>query len=126
MSNKMTLIGIVALVALVAGFVFMGSGSTKSAPITGNAVAGEMQKAVLSQDNYNYRDVVVESGKPIQISADSSVVGCLRAPAFNLGGKKYTKYLQGVGDTLELPSLEKGTYPFSCTMGMGRGNLIVN
>lgn len=125
MGNKITIIGIFVLVALVAGFVFMGSGSTESVPITGNAVAGEIQKAVLSQDDLNYKDVRVQAGKPIAISADSSVTGCLRAPAFNFGGKKYSKYLRANSDVLELPALEKGTYSFSCTMGMGRGKIIV-
>jgi len=125
MSNKITLIGIFALVALVVSFMYFGSGSTESAPITGNVVAGEMQKVVLSQTDLNYKDSIVQAGKPIAISADSSVAGCLRAPSFNFGGKKYTKYLQSTNDVLELPALEKGTYTFSCTMGMGRGKLIV-
>src|SRR3989344_3796573 len=119
MGNKITLIGIFILVALIAGFVFAKSGNTDSVPITGNVVAGEIQKVVLSQADLNYKDSIVQAGKPIALSADSSVVGCLRAPSFNLGGKKYTKYLQSTDDVLELPALEKGTYPFSCTMGMG-------
>ncbi|MBI2045768.1 hypothetical protein HYT23_06930 [Candidatus Pacearchaeota archaeon] len=125
MGNKITIIGILVLVALFAGFVFAKSGSTDSAPITGNVVAGEIQKVVLSQADLNYKDSIVQAGKPIAISADGSVKGCLRAPSFNIGGKRYTKYLQSANDVLELPALEKGTYSFSCTMGMGRGKLIV-
>ncbi|MEK6926242.1 MAG: cupredoxin domain-containing protein [Nanoarchaeota archaeon] len=125
MGNKTVFIGIIFLVALVAGFVFINSGNANSAPITGNVVAGETQKAILSQDDLNYKDVRVQAGKPIAINADSSVTGCLRAPAFNFGGKKYSKYLQNNNDILELPALEKGTYSFSCTMGMGQGKLIV-
>ena len=125
MSNKITIIGILILVALVAGFVFAKSGNTNSAPITGNVVAGEMQKVVLSQDDLNYKDANVQAGKPIAISADGSVTGCLRSVVFNLNGKKYSKYLKTTSDTLELPALSKGTYTFSCSMGMGFGKLIV-
>ena len=112
MGNKITLIGILILVALVAGFVFAKSGNTDSVPITGNVVAGEIQKVVLSQDDLNYKDVRVQAGKPIAINADSSVTGCLRAPAFNFGGKKYSKYFyfdhDGHHDNL-LPPLPPGS-----------------
>jgi len=124
MSNKIELVGIVVLIAIVGGFVFL-SGNKESTPITGNAVAGQMQKVVLSQEGFNYKDTIVESGKPISISADSSVGGCLRSVSFNIEGKKYNKYLRTTEDTLELPSLSKGTHTFSCSMGMGFGKLIV-
>lgn len=126
MSNKITIIGIVILVVLVAGFVFAKSGNTENTPITGNVVAGEMQKVVLSQDDLNYKDVRVQAGKPIAISADSSVTGCLRSVVFNIEGKKYSKYLRTTSDSVELPALSKGTYSFSCSMGMGYGKLIVD
>ena len=126
MSNKITLVGIFVLVALVVGFMYFGSGSTESAPITGNVVAGEVQKVVLSQDDLNYKDIIVQAGKPIVINADSSVTGCFRSPTFNFRGKKYSKNLRTNNDVLELPALEKGTYSFTCSMGMGRGTLIVN
>lgn len=124
MSNKITIIGILALVAVVVGFVFL-SGNTESTPITGNVVAGEMQKVVLSQDDLNYKDVRVQAGKPITLSADSSVTGCLRSVVFNIEGKKYSKYLRTTSDSVELPALSKGIYSFSCSMGMGFGKLIV-
>src|SRR3989338_7579729 len=126
MGNKIILVGIFVLVVLVVGFMYFGSGGTESAPITGNVVAGEVQKVVLSQDDLNYKDIVVQAGKPIVINADSSVTGCLRSPTFNFGGKKYSKNLRTNNDVLELPALEKGTYSFTCSMGMGRGTLIVN
>ena len=115
------------LVIIVAGFIFL---KPNSAVITGNVVdnnviRGQVQKVVLSQKGYNYEDATAEANKPITLSADNSVVGCLRAPAFNIGGQKYSKYLQNPQDTLELPALSKGNYNFACSMGMGLGKLIV-
>lgn len=126
--KKSTLYLALILVIVVSGGMFFVKGSDST--ITGNVVSdgqvlGNVQKAVLSQDGYNYKDLKVKAGQPIELTADSSVGGCLRAPAFNLGGKRYTKYLQGSQDTLDLPALEKGEYNFACSMGMGFGKLIV-
>ena len=107
---------------------FLIDGKSNSATnnlVNAQQVQGETQKVVLSQQGYNYKDATAEAGKPITISADSSVGGCLRSVAFNIEGKKYTKYLQNPQDTLQLPALSKGTYPFSCSMGMGYGKLVV-
>ncbi len=112
---------------LIAGAFMLRSGDSVGEEYSGGQIIeGEMQRVVLSQDGYNYKDVVVESGKPIILSADDSVKGCLRSVAFNIGGKKYTKYLANPKDTMELPPLEKGTYNYACSMGMGFGKLIAN
>lgn len=104
----------------------------KGGSVSGNVVSesaqvapGEMQRVILSQNGFNYRDAIVESGKPILLSADNSVGGCLRSVVFNLEGRRYSKYLRTTEDTLELPALSKGIYSFSCSMGMGYGRLIV-
>lgn len=122
--------GMILLVLVVGGFFFLKGGSLD---VNGNVVSaggqvlqGEMQRVVISQDGYNYRDTNVEAGKPIVLSADNSVSGCLRSVVFNIEGQKYSKYLQTPEDTLELPALSKGTYNFACSMGMGLGRLIVN
>ncbi|MDP4038974.1 MAG: hypothetical protein Q8P57_00105 [Candidatus Pacearchaeota archaeon] len=126
MKNTTILFLVIAMIVLAGGFVFVNGEST----ITGNVVSGgsltgEMQRVVISQDGYNYKDAVAEEGKPIAISLDSSVQGCLRAINFNLDGKKYSQYLKSESDVLQLPALKKGTYSFSCSMGMGFGKLII-
>jgi len=126
MRNTTTLIFIGLIVLAGAWFVFSNNSSVNGNTIKEpNVAVGEMQKVVLSQEGYNYKDAVVEAGKPISISADDSVRGCLRSVAFNLEGKRYSKYLQSSSDTLQLPALSKGTYQYSCSMGMGFGKLIV-
>ncbi len=129
--KNLTILGIIVMmVFLVGNFVF-----TNSEGLTGNVVAqnpkalqgnqGSAQLVILQQENFNYKDATANAGKPIQIKADSSVKGCLRAPFFNIEGKKYSGYLRTPEDILQLPALEKGIYPFSCSMGMGYGKLIV-
>ncbi len=125
MADKITIIGTLVLIALVVWFMTSGSSKTESSSITGNVVAGEIQKVVLSQSGLNYKDTKVQIGKPIAISADNSVTGCLRSVVFNIGGQRYSKSLRTPNDVLELPALSKGTYTFSCSMGMGYGKLIV-
>lgn len=125
--SNLYILGIV-LVIIIAGFFFV-----KGSGINGNVVSeggqileGQTQRIMLSQDGYNYQEAVAQAGMPIALSADSSVGGCLRSVVFNnLEGKKYSKYLKTPEDTLVLPALKKGTYSFSCSMGMGLGKLIV-
>ncbi len=128
MKNSAMLVIIGIIVLLVGGFVFVnfGSGVTGKFIDEGQEIIqGETQKAVLSQNGLNYADLRVKAGQPIEITADSSVGGCLRSVVFKLNGKAYSKYLKTTSDVLTLPALEKGTYTFSCTMGMGFGKLIV-
>ena len=126
MKNTTMLFIIMAMLFLVGGFVFVnGRASTNVVSNSGETFQGETQRIVLSQDDLNYKDAKAQADKPITISADSSVKGCLRSVVFNLDGKKYSKYLRNPEDTLQLPALSKGTYTYSCTMGMGFGKLIV-
>ncbi|MBI2507630.1 cupredoxin domain-containing protein [Candidatus Woesearchaeota archaeon] len=131
MKNLTILVIVIIIVFLAGGFVFTNSEGT-----TGNVVAqnpkkdatvlgGDNQQVVLKQEGFNYKDINAKSGKPIKIRADSSVKGCLRAPFFNIDGKKYYNYLRTSEDILQLPALKKGIYSFSCSMGMGYGKLII-
>ncbi len=113
------------ILIIIAGFIFLrGGAAQENTNIQAGIVQGETQKVVLAQEGLNYKDAKVAAGKPISISADSSVRGCLRSVAFNIEGKRYSKYLRTPEDTVQLPALKKGTYPFSCSMGMGYGKLI--
>ncbi len=97
----------------------------KSSGLDTTLNTGEAQKIVLGESGSKYQDVVVEAGKPIEISAGRSVTGCARSVVFNVGGKTYSKYLQTTNDVLTLPALEKGTYNFACSMGMVSGMIVV-
>ncbi len=90
------------------------------------ADSGDVQEFFLSlgPSNYDPETIIVEAGKPVRITADlTSLTGCFRSFLIpDLGIKKQFK----AGDeTLEFTPTEKGTYSFRCSMGMGRGTLIV-
>ena len=123
-------IGVILLVLISGGFFFLNG---ENSVTNGNVVSAgvqvlqdEKQIVIISQDGFNYKDAIIKADKPIILSADNSVSGCLRSVVFNIDGKKYSKYLKSPDDTLELPALTKGTYNFACSMGMGLGKLIVN
>ena len=123
---KNTTIIIMVIILVIAGgwFTFVNGKKVNSANIISDEkqiVNNEIQEIVLSQNGYNYKDISAKSGISIEISADDSVSGCLRSATFNINGKKYSKYLKTPEDTLQLPALSKGTYTFSCSMGMGFG-----
>lgn len=128
MKNTTILFIIVIMVLVVGGFVFVNGKNGNTANFVSNnaqVVEGQIQQVVLSQDGYNYKDATAQAGKPISLTADGSVKGCLRSVVFSVEGKKYSKYLKTSEDVLELPALSKGTYSYSCIMGMGQGKLIV-
>ena len=128
MKNTTIIFLITAIVLLVGGFVYANGKNNTTANVIVDErkiISGETQKIILSQEGYNYNDVTVVADKPISLSADSSVSGCLRSTVFTINGKKYSKFLKTPEDTLELPALSKGVYNFACSMGMGYGKLIV-
>ena len=127
MKNSIMFFAVAMLVLVVGGFVFVNGKNSVTANVVfdgGQVIQGQMQQVVLSQNGYNYKDVIAQAGKPISLSADNSVRGCLRSVVFSIDGKRYSKYLRTSEDILELPALPKGTYSFSCSMGMGFGKLI--
>ncbi len=111
------------LIAILAGYIFLQNGNT----ITGNAIVtqGEIQKITLGMKNYNYypNKITVNSGSPVRMYLDESVAGCFRDLTIRELGIK--KYLISPTDYLEFTPMEKGTYTFACSMGMGVGKMEV-
>ena len=119
------LIGIMIL--LVGGFIFLGSGKSSSAGNTGSAVInkGEAQKINLGTKNYNYYPdtIKVKAGQPVELTLDESVYGCLRS--FTIKDLGIQEYSRSPEEKIEFTPTQKGTFAFSCSMGMGYGKLIV-
>ncbi|MBI2451781.1 cupredoxin domain-containing protein [Candidatus Pacearchaeota archaeon] len=126
MKNTTILLFLGVIVLVIGGFVFASSTKPNGNTITGNAVNnGEIQRITLSTKNYNYYPdtIKVKAGQPVSISLDEKVSGCLRS--FTLRDLGISKYLKTAQDTLDFTPTQKGTFKFSCSMGMGYGTLIV-
>lgn len=134
MKNTTILVFIVIAVLAIGAFVFTSSGKSNgnNNGVTGNVVSsnpdkipGEIQKVVLSTKNYNYypSEVRVKANQPVEITLDKNVFGCLRSFAIkDLGIRQYAKTPE---DKITFTPTKKGTFAFSCSMGMGYGKLIV-
>lgn len=121
MKNFIIIILLVAVIGMISIFVLKNGNA-------GNADEGSTTKAqdiVLSFKNYNYypNTITVRAGQPVRISLDSSVTGCYRA--FTIRDFGISKHLQTPQDFIEFTPQQKGTFRFSCSMGMGTGTLII-
>ena len=112
-------------VIIIAGYMLLGKSSGTSNSLIGNSQGGDFQKIVLGIKNYNYypNTVTVKANEPVRIYLDESVVGCYRG--FTIKSLGIAKYLKTPNDYIEFTPTEPGTYGFACSMGMGKGTLIV-
>ncbi len=121
---------LVILLAVIGVFVY----SQTSTTTTGNVAAtnnnpapstNQYQKVVIGMKNNNYEpnEIRLKVGIPVQISLDSSVVGCYRT--FTIRQLGIIKTLRTPQDTIDFTPSQKGTFQFACSMGMGTGAFIV-
>ncbi|HVY01404.1 MAG TPA: cupredoxin domain-containing protein [Candidatus Nanoarchaeia archaeon] len=127
MSNKIYILTTIILLAL-AGWIFFGGGiaASKSSDSSSSSTdSGDYQKVVLSMKNGNYypNTVNVEAGKKVRVYLDKSVGGCYRS--FNIRSFGVSSYLKTPSDYVEFTPTKAGNYGFACSMGMGRGTIVV-
>nr|MBA4404913.1 hypothetical protein [Nanoarchaeum sp.] len=122
--KKIILVLILICIVGVTAFLFSNGSDTN---IDGNSIKSdeEFQEVVLGMKNYNYypNEISVNVGEPVRITLDSSVKGCYRG--FTINELNVRKYSKSPEDYIEFTPMEKGTYRFACSMGMGTGKLIV-
>lgn len=126
MNNKEVMYIILTVFLIVgAGYLLLGKTIDSSNGNTANDSNGNFQKVVLGIKNYNYypNTVTVKAGQPVRIYLDKSVVGCYRS--FTIRDFGIAKNLKTPNDYVEFTPNKKGTFGFACSMGMGRGTLIV-
>ena len=118
---------IIALIGILviggALFLFTGtSASQNSNTVIGN---GDVQRITLSEKNSNYfpQTITVKAGSPVELTLDSSVTGCFRS--FTVRSLGVAQYARTPAEKITFMPTKKGTYPFSCSMGMGTGTLVV-
>ncbi|MDO8508649.1 MAG: cupredoxin domain-containing protein [Nanoarchaeota archaeon] len=128
---KNTTLGIILILTVIlTGYLISSSDTINSIgtnTITGNVINNNdlIQKVVLSEKDLNYypQEIRVKANQPVSLSLDDKVKGCLRS--FTIRDLGISKYLKAVTDTIEFTPTKKGTFVFSCSMGMGYGKLIV-
>ncbi len=125
--SKSTLyfVGILILIAIASYIVFAKPSYSTDNFQGSQPVQGEVQKVVLGVKDFNYypNTVRVKANQPVEISLDSSVTGCYRS--FTIRDFGISKNLPTPQDKITFTPTKKGTYKFSCSMGMGFGNLII-
>lgn len=128
MNNTALLLGVIVLI-IVAGFIVF---SSLESPITGAVVAepgtvleGEVQQVTLGMRDLNYypSEITVEADKPVELTLDSSVSGCLRS--FTIRELGIVKYSKDPSEKILFMPTKKGSFAFACSMGMGFGTLHV-
>lgn len=123
MKNTTALLFIGLIVVIGAVFVLrtpQPSTDGLVAPLT-----GDVQKVTLSEKNSNYfpQKITVKAGLPVELTLDSSVSGCFRS--FTVRDLGIAKYARTPAEKITFVPAQKGTFPFSCSMGMGTGTLEV-
>lgn len=116
-------LAVILLIVIVGGYFVMSRGSEQVIP-TGNN-GGEAQKVVIGMKDFNYypQEIRVKAGQPVEISLDSSVVGCFRD--FTIRDFGIHENLKTPQDKVTFTPTKTGRYTFACSMGMGTGILIV-
>ena len=124
--NSLWKYGFFIIIAVIGIFIFVNASGEENNPVTGNVIAdnsapnGDTQKITLGVKNYNYypNTITVKEDQPVELTLDKSVSGCLRS--FNIKDLGVRGY-----DKITFTPTQKGTFGFSCAMGMGYGTLIV-
>lgn len=134
--KKSRIFAAIGAVVIISFFIFAANAmlaNPGSVPVTGNAVkqtpaqideGKQVVKITMQGSTYQPDPVVVKQGVPVVFEVDTnSVKGCYRGiqiPAFDV------KKIVSEGDNkIEFTPEKAGTFAFTCYMGMGRGQLVV-
>lgn len=109
----------------MAGAFAMAFGNKGESSTREVITSGEAQKVVIGARNAQYypQTITVKAGRPVEITLDASVQGCLRD--FTIRDLGVHQYLKTPSDVLRFTPQAKGTYSFACSMGMAFGTVIV-
>lgn len=126
----MTLVLLVGILAFAIGHGFLtksASSSTETEQIeTEQTSSAAAQEVTLSWGklNYNPDTITVSAGQPVKIIADlTRLQGCFRS--FVIPDLGISTYFSSKNNILEFIPTTKGVFRFTCSMGMGKGTLIV-
>ena len=122
---KNTTLLIIIVLIVIGGGYFLIKAESASSNATSGSINGETQKITISMKNNNYypNTITVKAGQPVEITLDNSVSGCYRS--FTINSLGVYKTSRNPSDKIVFTPTKAGTYPFACSMNMGRGTLIV-
>lgn len=125
MKNTTTLFIMVIMIFLAGDFVFVNQDGGKTESSGSSVIEGSIQKVTLGFKDYNYypNTIRVKEGVPVEITLDESIYGCYRS--FTIRSFGVNAYSANPSEKITFTPNKKGTFPFSCSMGMGTGTLIV-
>lgn len=127
MKNTLFLAAIVGIVVLAGAILFLNSGDTiTNGNMVNNGNTGNAQKITLGMKNGNYfpDTITVKANQPVELTLDSSVVGCYRA--FTIRDLGVADLSNNPLDTIIFTPTKTGTFQFACSMGMGFGTIVVD
>ncbi len=129
MKNSIILLLILLSIIGIGTFLYISSDqSVNNEPgnISPTVESGNVQKITLGMKNYNYYPniITVKEGLPVEITLDSSVIGCYRSFTINDFGVR--AYSSSPDQKITFTPTKKGTFRFACSMGMGIGTIVVD
>lgn len=101
------------------------SGKGKPARVSGSArLENGTQVVAIALKNGTYvpNAITLKAGMPVEVVFSGKAKGCLAKPKFASLGKSAD--VTGGTARLELGTLKKGTYTFTCAMGMNAGTIV--
>ncbi len=124
-----TILALIGIIVVVAGIFMFANNNSMIGQVTAvdNPVVleGQTQKVTISERDLNYypSQIKVKANQPVEITLDNKVSGCLRA--FTIKDLGVSKYAPTPNDKILFTPTKKGTFTFTCSMGMGFGKIIV-
>lgn len=120
-----TILALILLMIMAGAFFVFNKKDSNDYEGDVQIITGDVQKITLSSKNLNYypNTIKVKEDKPVELTLDESVTGCLRS--FTIKDLGVSKYTRTPSDKITFTPTKKGTFTFACSMGMGFGKLIV-
>jgi len=128
--SKKAVITSIIISILIAGFLFFqfarsSNAANENAAVNGASIFGnDVQQISLGFNRGYYPNTIkVKANQPVEITLDSSVNGCYRSLLIRDLGVSGTS--RSPSDKIKFTPTKKGTFTYSCGMGMARGTIIV-
>ena len=125
MNNKVIIIGMVVMAVVVFGLFSLKANNSGVQGITGNAIqadSGEAQVVLigLTRNGFTPSQITVKAGKPVTLKNDGTLGGCglyPNQPEIGMAADFSTS------DEYTFTPKKTGTFTYTCSMGMFKGQI---